>query len=133
MECLDIESDTVGLHYSPVPKKKKLLKTKKGCRAVFEEQEVSASQTAAASWLDPIEVGVAGEASVSACTQVKMTEASSHVPPSFPPIPKFSQFAKRRMSREKDQDALTTKFKKLGKTLTERNLHGSSVSWTPCE
>ena len=55
------------------------VKDEEGYRAVFAEQDASASQMAAAKFLDTISklLGLAGETSdaVSAYTQVKMTEA----------------------------------------------------------
>ena len=75
------------------------------------EQGASASQMAAATFLDPISefIGMAGEAkdAVSAYNQVKMIDVSQTI-----------EVARRRMSKYLDQDSLTTKTKNLGTTLT---------------
>ena len=76
-----------------------------GYRAIFAEQNASASQMAAAKFLDTVSklLSVAGEScdAVSAYSQVKMTEA-----------PRSLRVTKKK--RKLDQDSSTTKDQKDG-------------------
>ena len=97
------------------------LKTKEGYRAVFAEQEASASNMAAASCLDPTFktswCGWRGKSlNLSIPSSQNDRSPSSPVPPSLP-SPDSHRFAKRRLSRDMDRDALTTKLPKYGKDL----------------